>query len=271
MFKTGLQKELMFFSRSFRMWGVLIAAFALSLIDPLLMKMVDSIAATVGGVDASAIGLEVDVGQYNMSQLGIAASIGDLTSTVLLILMLVIMYAAGGELKKRSMIIPQNAGLTPKLYLLPKFLLYPVFAGLLTFLGMLCSWLFSFVLYDQVNVGFTEVLLGALLAAVFQLFITSIYLTLGLCTAKAGLAVAVVYGGNVLLSSLFSSLGAEKFHPFTLTTQAQEIILGEGMDQANLWGSIGVTLLLIVLCYFVTLFVVSARRVDNRGVEEINL
>ena len=270
MFKTGFQKEMMFFSRSFRMWGVMIAAFALALLDPLMWKLVDSLSTGLGEVDPTLAVLEIG-GDMNMSQLGIVGAMGDLTSTMLLVLMLVIMYAAGGELKKRSMIIPQNAGLTPKLYLLPKFLFYPIFACLLTFLGILCSWLFSFALYSEVSVGFAEALLASLLSAVFQLFLMTLYLTLGLCTAKAGLSVAVVYGGNVILSALFSSLGADKFHPFTLTAQAQEIIMGGEIDHANLWGSIAVTLLLAALCYFVTLFVISAKRIDNRGAEEINL
>ena len=270
MFKTGLQKEALFFCRSFRMWGVVIAAFAFALLDPLLIKATESLLSGMSEIDPTLAGLELG-NEFNMSQMGVASAIGDLTSTLLLILMLVIMYAAGGELKKRSMIIPQNAGLTPQLYLIPKFLLYPVVGGLLTFIGLICSWLFSFVLYSQVDVGFSEILLGAIGAAVYQLFMVTLYLTLGLSTAKAGLSVAIVYGGNVLLSALFTALGADKFHPFTLTTQAQEMIMGEETDYANFWGSIGVTLLLIVLCYFVALFVISAKRIDNRGEEEIKL
>lgn len=276
MFKTGLQKEFMFFSRSFRMWGVIIAAFAFVFLDPVLMKMLDAITSSVAEMDPAALGADptlagISFEGMNMSQMGIIGAMGDLTSTMMLIMMLVIMYTAGGELKKRSMIIPQNAGLTPKLYLLPKFLLYPIFAGLLTFVGIICSWLFSFALYSEVNAGAAEVLLASLLAAVLQMFMMTLYLTLGLCTAKAGLSVAVVYGGNVLLSALFTSLGADKFHPFTLTSQAQSIILDGEIDHANFWGSIGITLLLVLLCYFVTLFVVSAKRIDNRGAEEINL
>ena len=278
MFKTGLDKEMMFFCRSFRMWGVVIAAFAFALLDPLMMKALVSLTVTVSELDPSLAELDLDpslaelgFGGGNMAQAGIIGAVGDLTSTLLLILTLVIMYAAGGELKKRSMIIPWNAGLTPQLYLLPKFILYPLFGAVLTLAGVLCSWLFSFALYSEVNVSFGQVFLGALLAAVFQMFLISLYLTLGLCTAKAGLSVAVVYGGNVLLSTLFLSLGADKFHPFTLTTQAQNIIMGEEIDHPNLWGSIGVTVLLIALCYFVTLFVISAKRIDNRGEEEINL
>lgn len=269
MFKIGLQKEMMFFGRSFRMWGVIIAAVAFALLDPLLMKALESLSEGLADIDPTLA--EFDLGGLNMSQSGIASAMSDLSSTLLLVLMLVTMYSAGGELKKRSMMIPQNAGLTPKLYILPKFVVYPIFAALLTFLGILCSWAFSFALYDQVNVTLGEVLLGALLVAVFQLFMTTLYFTLGLSTAKAGLAVVIVYGGNVLLSALFLALGADKFHPFTLSTQAQEIVLGTDPDAANIWGSIGITLLLVALCYGVTLFVISAKRIDNRGVEEINL
>lgn len=269
MFKTGLQKEMQFFCRSFRMWGVVIAAFAFALLDPLLMKALESLTGSLAEMDPTLA--EIDFGVANMSSTGVLSAMGDLTSTLLLIMMLVIMYAAGGELKKRSMIIPQNAGLTPTLYLMPKFILYPLFGALLTFVGIFCSYLFSFALYSEVNVTASQVLQGALLAAVFQLFLVTLYLTLGLCTAKAGLAVAVIYGGSMLLSTLFTALGADKFHPFTLTAQAQDIIMGAEADNANYWGSIGITVLLAALCYGVTLFVISAKRIDNRGVEEINL
>lgn len=268
MFKIGLQKETLFFCRSFRMWGVIIAAFGFALLDPLLMKAMDSLSGALEEVDPSLAGLYVT---GNMSAAGITSAMSDLSSTLLLVMMLVTMYAAGGELKKRSMIIPQNAGLTPQLYILPKFMFYPVFGALLTYIGMLCSYLITLGLYSEVDVTMGQVALGAVPAAVFQLFMTALYFTLGLCTARAGLSVVIVYGGNVLLSALFYSLGADKFHPFALTSQAQEIIMGADADFVNLLGSIAVTVLLIALCYALTLFVISAKRIDNRGVEEINL
>ena len=45
----------------------------------------------------------------------------------------------------------------------------------------------------------------------------------------------------------------------------------EEADLINLFGSIGVTVLLMLLCYFVTIFVISAKRTDNRGEEGIEL
>ena len=224
----------------------------------------------IGGMGLGAIG-DMFTDEDIMAKLGVVSSVGDLTNTLLLIFMLVTMYSAGGELKKRSMIIPQNAGLTPKLYLLPKFLVFPVTAALLAFLGVWVSFGITSLMFKGMTVTAGQLALVALLAAVFNAFMITLYFTLGICTKKAGLSVVIMYGGNVIFTTLFNALGADKFHPFTLTTQCQNIITQGEIDSANLWGSIGISLLLMLLCYFVTLFVVSAKKIDNRGVEEMEL
>lgn len=285
MLKTGLKKELMFFTRSFRLWGVIIAAVAFMILDPALIKLSGSLMNSLASAESASdmeqtamIDAENPYGDLNelmeealTPAYGIAGTAGDINNAGMLIFMLVTMFAAGGELKKRSMIIPLNAGLTPGLYVTPKFLLYPVTAGAIAFAAIMGSYLFSFVLYSEVNVEIGGLLLGALADGVFAMFMVSLYFTIGLCTAKAGLGVVIMYGGNILLTALFNAFGADKFHPFTLTVQAQEFILyGEG-DMLNLWGSIGVTVLLILLCYFVTIFVISAKKVDNIGEEQVML
>ncbi len=296
MLKTGIKKEMMFFTRSFRMWGIVLAAVLFAVVSPLLMKlsffMLSAIEDTdfgaLGGdpgisenVDAAPSDMSMDISadldfgpmtdeQY-MAPLGVAGALGDLTSTLMLVTMLVTMYSAGGELKKRSMIIPQNAGLTPKLYILPKFLVYPIALAVFGFCGVWISYGTCMLVFPDNSITVGAVAVTALAAAVFDAFMTTVYFTLGLCTSKAGLAVVIMYGGNVLLTALFSALGADKFHPFTLTTQAQNALMGEETDWVNLWGSIGITLLIIVLCYFVTLFVISAKKIDNRGKEEMEL
>lgn len=296
MLNVGIKKEIMFFGRSFRFVGVLIASVVFAVISPLMMSLsynmmsglMDSGAGEIvedtdtaangyanaddiiGGMGLGAIG-DMFTDEDIMAKLGVVSSVGDLTNTLLLIFMLVTMYSAGGELKKRSMIIPQNAGLTPKLYLLPKFLVFPVTAALLAFLGVWVSFGITSLMFKGMTVTAGQLALVALLAAVFNAFMITLYFTLGICTKKAGLSVVIMYGGNVIFTTLFNALGADKFHPFTLTTQCQNIITQGEIDSANLWGSIGISLLLMLLCYFVTLFVVSAKKIDNRGVEEMEL
>ncbi len=294
MLKVGIKKEMMFFSRSFRLMGVLIASVAFAILSPLLMNLsfnmmsglMDSmedvpdasieedIDISVGGVSGEDLFGELGdmfTDKEIMAKMGVLSSVGDLTNTLLLIFMLVTMYSAGGELKKRSMIIPQNAGLTPKLYLLPKFLIYPLAAAALAFVGVWVSFGTTALMFQTAAVSVGDLALVALLAAVFNAFMITLYFTLGICTKKAGISVVIMYGGNAILTTLFQALGATKFHPFTLVSQCQNILTNGEIDTANLWGSIGVTLLLILLCYFVTLFVVSAARIDNRGKEEMEL
>ena len=291
MLKEGIKKEMMFFTRSFRMWGVLMAAVLFALVAPLLIKlsfvMLDSLDTIMNesgyseDVEYSSGGLEFGLdfsgGDMNadaeaqMGKFGAISALGDLTSTLMLVFMLVIMYAAGGELKKRSMIIPQNAGLSSKLYILPKFIIYPISAAIFAFCGIWIGFGVSTLVFPGVQVKILGVLEAAFAAGIYDAFIMVLYLTLGLCTAKAGIATVIMYGGSTILSALFSSLGADKFHPFTLILQAQSAVMEESFDAVNYWGSMGITVLIMVLCYFVTLFVISARRIDNRGREEMQL
>ncbi len=289
MLKEGIKKELMFFTRSFRMWGVIIAAVLFAAASPLLMKLSFEMLSSIenmelGGdndLSTQSINMDMEISgsgimgdmtdESYMAKLGAISALGDLTSTLMLIFMLVTMYSAGGELKKRSMIIPQNAGLSSKLYILPKFIVYPASVALFAFCGIWIGFGISALVFGGIEISISNIAVSALLAAVFDAFMTVLYFTLGLCTSKAGLSVVIMYGGNVILTTLFSALGADKFHPFTLTSQAQNAVLENGFDSVNLWGSIGITVLLMVLCYFVTLFVISARRINNRGKEEMEL
>lgn len=306
MLKTGIKKELMFFTRSFKMMGVIIAAFVLAVASPLLMKLSGAMINSLDNADGSygygdfggqEVSLNVSMnyadeknirsenmmqidpddlmsifGEENLAPLGILSAFGDITATLLLIFMIVTMYSAGGELKKRSMIIPRNAGLSTKLYVLPKFLVYPLAAAIFAFVGILAAALTTKLIfggaYDMV---FADVVLVAVIAAVYDAFMITLYFTLGLCTAKAGIATIILYGGSAILPTLFTSFGADKFHPFALKNEAQVILTGGEADTVNLWGSAGVTLLIMLLCYFITIFVISAKKVDNRGKEGIEL
>lgn len=298
MLSVGIKKELMFFTRSFRMWGILIAAIVIAVASPFLMKLTEFM---FGVIDDSGIfdpdnteAVVADVGEdYRVEEMsaditggigfeemqdskylataGCISALADLTSTLMLIIMLVTMYSAGGELKKRSMIIPQNAGLTPKLYVMPKFIVYPVIVGVIAFCGVWINYGASCILFPDNDISLTGVAVTSLVVFVFDIFMTCGYFALGLCTAKAGLSVIIMYGGNVIFSALFTALGADKFHPFTLVSQAQTALATGEVDSLNLWGSVGVTLLISLLCYFVTLFVISAKKIDNRGKQDMEL
>lgn len=295
MLKVGIKKELMFFTRSFKLGGIIIAAIAFAVLSPLMMKLSGVMIGSIDTADAddlksgnytelsytenlSAEPMPFDSDLFslfedeNLAYIGVLSSFGDLTNTLLLVFMIVTMYSAGGELKKRSMIIPLNAGLSTRLYVLPKYLVYPLAAAVIAFGGVLLSGLVTLLVFGGAYApDIADLLLTALTAAVYDAFIITLYFTLGLCTARAGIATIILYGGSAILSVLFTSFGADKFHPFALKDLAQEMLAEGKRDYVNLLGSIGVTLLIMLLCYFVTVFVISAKKTDNRGKEGMEL
>lgn len=295
MLKVGIKKELMFFTRSFKLGGIIIAAIAFAVLSPLMMKLSGVMIGSIDTADAddlksgnytelsytenlSAEPMPFDSDLFslfedeNLAYMGVLSSFGDLTNTLLLVFMIVTMYSAGGELKKRSMIIPLNAGLSTRLYVLPKYLVYPTAAAVIAFGGVLLSALTTLLVFGgSYSPDISGLLLTALAAAVYDAFIITLYFTLGLCTARAGIATIILYGGSAILSVLFTSFGADKFHPFALKDLAQEMLAEGERDYVNLLGSIGVTLLIMLLCYFVTVFVISAKKTDNRGKEGMEL
>ena len=294
MLKTGIKKELMFFTRSFKMGGIIIAAVGLAILYPFMMKLsgmmvnslsyVDdfetgsntSISKTASGGEVSSDNSNPDslmavFNDENLASLGIISSFSDITSTFLLVFMIITMSSAGGELKKRSMIIPRNAGLSTKLYVIPKFLVYPLAAALFSFVAMFLAGLVTNLLFSSYEVNFTNLILTSFIAAVYDAFMIILYFTLGLCMERAGIATIILYCGNTLFPLLLSSFGADKFQPFALKTEAQNLLMGIEADMMNVWGSMGVCLLLMVLCYLITVFVISAKKIDNRGGDEIAL
>lgn len=292
MLKIGIKKELMFYTRSFRMWGVIVAAVVFAVASPLLMKLSEAMLSTVSDMSAENINnsytAQVSYNQTSANsvdemmelfsddyivEMSVLSSYGDLTNTLMLIFMLVTMYSAGGELKKRSMIIPQNAGLTTKLYLLPKFIIYPLSVAIFAFCGVLLSGGITSLLFSnaEFKIHFDRLILMGIGAAVYDAFIASAYLALGLCTAKAGIATIIMYGGSTILSLVFQAFKANKFHPYAFAGQMEEILADGTVDGANFWGSVGITVLIMLLLYFITVFVISAKRVDNVGKEEMML
>ena len=267
MFKAGLKKELFYFARSFRLWGVLIACVSFAILDPLMIKALEEMTKIMSQVPemAGAMGhLTMTAGD------GLASGIADITSTGYLICMLVMMETAGGELKKRSTIIPNCSGLTPTAYLIPKFVLYPLFVTIVTFLSVvLCAGLSGMIFGSAIELE--NVLVSALSAAVYSLFNISLYLMLGLSTAKAGIAVAICFLFGTLIGTIFQVFGVDKFQPYALQTEATVVASGEKPDYLNVFGSIGVTVLLVAIFYLVTLFVLHAKKVDNRGEEKAAL
>ena len=237
MIKAGIKKELMLFTRGFKLLGVIITIVAISLLYPFTYKSMELMAnqisdmgqqmggETQGQVENAAASINNMLGSISemyggsMAAVGFKTGVSSLTSTGSLIIMLLLMSAAGGEQKKRSVIIPTCAGLSPSGYVMPKFIVYPLAIGLMSFIGGMIS-------------------------------------------------VIIVYAGSTVVPLILQALDIDKYNPFTMQTLLMSSY--SEADMNNFILSTVVSVVLSVISCLLTLMITTLRKIDN-SVGEANL
>lgn len=285
MIKAGIKKEFMLFSRGFRLIGVIITIIGISLMYPLMYKSMemmagqiadmgqqiggeaqDQVTGAVDSINGMMSSLEAMYGG-SMAAVGFKTGVSSITSTGFLIISLLLMATAGGEQKKRSVIIPNCAGLTPAGYVLPKFIVYPLVIGVLSFLGGIITGCISNLMYNN-ELSINDIMFSSLCAAIYMLFMIALYFLVGLSTGRPGISVIIVYGGSTIIPILLQSLNIDRYNPFTL----QSLLMSSynDADMNNFILSTVVAFILSVICCLLALMIMTLRRVDNT-VGEANL
>ena len=292
--KYSFKKEGAYLFRTFKFLGLVLAIFGFAIANPLMYKVTGLLfkqlnanqpTATVqvevdpaeGGSDSIMDGLLGGMGMGDMAEMYSRAdstlmlSLVSFSSYSLLIIMLVMMSTAGGELKRRTMIVPMCSGLKFKNYLAPKFVIYPLVVFAVTFLGGLTSGGLCNALFEEGRVGFGMIALGSLLMAIYAAFIIAIYLSLGLCTSRAGIMVGAVFLGQLFLQSTLEGMGLEDYQPFSLVTVVRNMYY-EGYDLSakltSILVSIGLAVVIGVLMFVLALGVLNAKKIDNQEEEK---
>lgn len=290
--KYSFKKEWAQFSRTFRLLGVILVMVGIALGNPLMFKFVavvmDSVdfsglstsSASValqtaqsgsGGINDifGSVDMEEALAMYSDAGMMFSVSIASFTSMGLLVVMLILMSASGGEQKKRAMIVPMCSGLEYKNYLIPKFVIYPLVtfaaAFLSTFIaGGLCNAMFR---NNKVAAG--GMMLSALSISVYMVFVICVFMSIGLCTSHPGVLVPCVYIGQTLIGGLLNGMGLTRFHPFALQSYVSSgFITSSGHDFSqeipSFITAIAISLVISVLMYFLALGVLKAKKINNQ-------
>lgn len=272
--KYSFKKEWLHFLRTFRFGGMLICIFSFAAANPLLYKALYALASYMAGSgltqEAASAGVDVELLATASANAGavFCGTLVEFCATSLLVIMLLLMQPFGGEQKKRATVIPFCSGLQYKSYLIPKFVLYPsaMFVG--NFLGGCASGALCNALFTEGAVSAGTILFGSLIAAVYSVFVLSIYMTLGLCTGRPGIMVIVVYIGQTLLQYLLMYMGLISCNPFTLYFAVSSgVILAEDFGQSDLISIIvGAVLALVIafVMYWISLASLKAKVINNR-------
>ena len=296
MLKTGLKKEMMYLGRTGKLVGVIVAMLVFAIMDGIMLKVTGAMMSSMSTTMQQQIGeLPDEVAESeeanelneitnsmssmtslfdNMSASTVLYStIADISGLGILITLLVIKSACGGEQKKRSIIIPRCAGLTPKMYILPKFILYPAIIFALSVISVLIASVMSQLLFEG-SILFENVLVAGVTLGIYLAFVMTVMLTLGICTEKPGISVIIVLVAINIVPSLLSSYRVDRFNPFALPALVSGAVSAEGsafasLDMLNFWVSVGTTVVISVVLYFVTLLALNAKEVRNEGNEPV--
>jgi len=263
--RAGIRKELLMIWRSFRFFGIVTAFLGCAAYGPFSAKLIGNM---YGGMDPNAeILAGVTAGQMAQSAGDpFYSTLGMIADLSMLLAMVLLTAAAGGEQKKRSVIMPQTAGLTPAGYVLPKFMLYPLLIFSVTMLSAFAADAMSVGMTNTAR-GLSEVLSAGALTGVYTAFVTCFYLFLGISTVQPGLSVVYVYAANAMIVPMIAvTFGVNKFTPWSLVNMAANT----GAEKTG--GIIATVVITLVLCFgfaFAALFAVTAKKTDNSADDEV--
>ncbi len=268
--KFSFKKEWLHFLRTFRFGGMLICVFSFALATPLLYKALFALSEMVASQMGDTM-TEADLAALsqvpNHAGAIFCGTLMELCTTSLLVITLLLMSPFGGEQKKRATLIPFCSGLDYKNYLIPKFVLYPAVLFGANFIGGCLGGAVCNALFTEGTADVGTIVRGSLLAAVYAVFILTIYMALGMCTGRPGVMVIVVYLGQTLVQLILSYMGLTRFNPFTLYMLiSQSALLDKQFmieEAASIAVGMALAVVISVVMYFMTLAVLKAKEINN--------
>jgi len=258
---ASFKKEMLAFLRTKKLLILICVFIGTALLYPLLIKMMSSMMELM----PEDIGVSAQFAESVSN--GVYLAVSSLQGVGIIVFLLVINSFAGGEQKRRSIIIPNSSGLRAVGYLLPKFIIYPLSVFFMAVLGGMAAWGISLTLFDVHDLGADAVLLSSVLTGVHLMFYTCLHLTIGTATGQAGMSAAICIGVSMLLPTIFMGAGIEAaYNPFALDIMSLAVIIA-GKGNAEIIPTILIALGIMATLYFLALFAQNARKIDNMGNE----
>jgi ABC-2 type transport system permease protein len=267
--KACLNKEILAFLRTNKFLIMVCVIIGWSILSPLIIVGMGHLMYIMSdiydefGMDVTGLTGELT----SLASIGVHSQLSEIATVGLIVYFLLISSFAGGEQKKRSIIIPQSSGLSSFSYILPKFIVYPLTIFVLSLLGTLAAGLVSGWAFDYNDLVLSRVFVAGLILGVNNMFFTCLHLTLGTGTGKPFVSSAICIGALLLLPNIFTIANmTPAFNPFTLVNAASSALQG-GETTTDILVGIIVAFVLMALLFYIALFAQNSRKIDNSGNE----
>ena len=267
--KASFHKEMLAFLRTYKLLILICVIVGWSVISPVLIVSLGALVDTMTPIYDE---LGVDVGGLTgeltaTASIGVASQISDISSIGLIVFLMVINSFAGGEQRKRSIIIPQSSGLSSFSYIMPKFAIYPLTVFILSLTGTFAASIVSGFIFKSNDLIFINVLYAGILLGVYNMFYVCLHLTLGTGTGKPWISSAICIGASLILPSIFTITNATPaYNPFTISGAAASALVGNESGTDIITGILVAAILMIIL-FSIAIFAQKAKKIDNSGNE----
>ena len=272
--KASFKKECLSYFRTGRFFIVAAVIVGLAVFLPLLIAGLGAFMYAASDIYAE-MGVDVD-GMTELftssASMGVSSSVSEVTGVGLMVMLILLNRAAGGEQKKRTVIIPKSSGLQSFSYLFPKYIVYPLSAFALGFIAILASYGVSILLFDTNDVLFLNLIMSGVLVGTCLALFACFHLTLGTATGQAGLSATACIIASFLLPIVFGITATDfMFNPFAMDLLASTTAMGGALTGSNILDIVFTILFAIgimVVTFLVALFAQNAKKIDNSGDEK---
>ena len=284
---NGFRKELLFYMRGGRLITLVIVMIALAVMSPLMFGMTSQMMQMMKEAmpDGSYSELAEEFSSFSASDIAVYNS-EYICGIGAIIILFIFKAAAGGEQKKRSVIIPQCAGISPERYVLPKFIIYPLSIFAVSFLAVVLGAAVSAAMFPG-GLDWSMIMLSAFATGVFLAFCTALQFCVGLSTGKSNAAVVIVIAMQMFLPTILAMFRVDRFNPLALSSISLAAARASGrsgsvllstldaagtsndLSSLNVAVSFGTAIVISVILYFVTVFALHTKEVHNEGNEPV--
>jgi len=274
--KAGFKKELLAYFRTSTFLTIALVMVGVAILTPLLIvgmgTFMDSMSDLYEEMGTDVSGMTEALSES--ASIGVQSAMETVSGVGLIVMLITLNKFAGGEQKKRSIIIPRSAGLRSFSYVFPKFIIYPLSALLLSIAAAFAAWLVSIPLFENNNLYADSVLLAGVLIGVTLMLYVCFHLALGTATGKAGMSCAVCITVSFLLPSILAQvIDGHMYNPFTMEYLINPVLNAKSLSGTmlqDIFVTMGFAIGIMILTFLVALFVQNAKRIDNSG-DEIDL
>ena len=271
--KASFKKELLAYFRTRAFISVFFVIIGCAVLTPLLISgmglFIDSMSDFYNEIGTDVSGFTDALNESTST--GIQSALETVSSIGLIVILITFNSIAGGEQKKRSVIIPANAGLRSFSYIFPKFIIYPLSVLTFAVIAAFTSWFVSVPLFAVNDLSVGKVFLAGLLSGFGLMIYVCFHLALGTATGKPRMSAAVCIIVSFILPSILLEMGSGYiYNPFTL-----DYLIGPVLNMRSLSASvindifitIAFALGIMIITFLIALFVQNAKKIDNSGNE----